>query len=92
MGSPDADDMAYYDERPQHEVTVSGFRIALTPVTASVYAEVMQRKAPPEDQKRLSAVDVTWHDAITFCNRLSEREDYRPCYHRKFGRDLSAWL
>ena len=60
-------------------------------MTAAVYAEVMQKEAPPEDQERLPAVDVSWHDAIAFCNRLSEREGYRPCYRRKFRRWLCDW-
>jgi formylglycine-generating enzyme required for sulfatase activity len=33
MGSPDSDDMASDDEKPQHRVRVSGFRIARTQVT-----------------------------------------------------------
>ena len=91
MGSPDTDDMADDNEKPQHSVTVPGFRIAITPVTAAVYAEVMQKDAPSEDQERLPAVDVSWHDAIAFCNQLSEREGYRPCYRRKFRRWLCDW-
>src|SRR5262245_50040083 len=40
MGSPDTDDMARRDdEKPQHQVAVSAFRIATTPVTAGWYAE-----------------------------------------------------
>jgi formylglycine-generating enzyme required for sulfatase activity len=91
MGSPDADDMAYENEKPSHLVTVSGLRIAVTPVTAGLYAEVMQRQEPPEDQRQLPAVDVYWSDAIEFCNRLSTREAYRPCYRRYFGRWICNW-
>ena len=91
MGSPDTDDMADADEKPQHLVTVSGFRIAVTPVTAGVYRAVMQREAPPEEQGQLPAVDVSWYDAVQFCNRLSEREGYRPCYRQKFGRWVCDW-
>src|SRR5262245_51583575 len=39
MGSPDTDELASNDEKPQHMVTVSGFRIAATPVTAGLYNE-----------------------------------------------------
>jgi formylglycine-generating enzyme required for sulfatase activity len=41
MGSPDSDDLARDDEKPQHEVTISPFRIAITPVTMELYREVM---------------------------------------------------
>ena len=91
MGSPDTDEMAGDDEKPQHMVTVSGFRIAVTPVTAGLYNEVMQREPVPPPQERLPAVDVSWYDAIAFCNRLSVREGYRPCYRRRFRRWVCDW-
>jgi formylglycine-generating enzyme required for sulfatase activity len=91
MGSPDTDEMAHDNEKPQHSVMVSGFRIAITPVTAAVYAEVMRKEPPPQEQERLPAVDVSWNDAIAFCNQLSEREGYSPCYHRKFRRWICDW-
>jgi sulfatase modifying factor 1 len=91
MGSSDSDVMAYENEKPQHQVTVSGFRIAMTPVTAGMYHEVMQREALAESEARLPAVNVRWDDTIAFCNKLSEREGYRPCYRRRFGRWVCDW-
>ena len=38
MGSADADEMAYADEKPQHEVHLPSFRIARYPVTNAQYA------------------------------------------------------
>src|SRR6516225_6084325 len=70
MGSPDTDELAHANEKPHHWVTVSGFRMAVTPVTAGLYNEVMQREPVPPEQERLPAVNVTWYDAIDFCNRL----------------------
>ena len=46
MGSPDTDDMAHDDEKPQHEVTVSGFRIAITPVTHGCLCRSDAEEAP----------------------------------------------
>jgi formylglycine-generating enzyme required for sulfatase activity len=91
MGSPDTDELADDDEKPQHRVTVSGFRMAVTPVTAGLYNEVMQREPVPQAQERLPAVKVTWYDAIAFCNRLSVREGYRPCYRRRFKHWVCDW-
>jgi formylglycine-generating enzyme len=91
MGSPDTDDMAIENEKPAHLMTIAGFRIAVTPVTAGLYAEIMQLEIPPEEHRQLPAVDVTWYDAIEFCNRLSRREGYRPCYRQYVGRWVCNW-
>ena len=91
MGSPDTDAMADQDEKPAHLVTVVGFRMAVTPVTAGLYAEIMQIETPPDERRQLPAVDVTWYDAVEFCNRLSRRERHRPCYRQFFGRWVCNW-
>jgi formylglycine-generating enzyme required for sulfatase activity len=83
--------MAGDDEKPQHQVTVSAFRMAVTPVTAGLYAEVMEREAPPPERAQHPAVDMSWFDAIEFCNRLSVRQGYRPCYRREGEQTLCDW-
>ena len=82
MGSPDSDDMARDDEKPQHEVTVAPFRIAIAPVTVQLYWAFMSEPstAEPEAEARLPAANVTWDNAIEFCNRLSAWAGYRSCY------------
>jgi len=87
MGSPASDDMSQEDERPQHPVRLAPFRMAVTPVTVELYREVMAQPATGEDGRatRLPVGNVSWFDAIEFCNRLSVRAGYRPCYSRVFG-------
>ena len=91
MGSPETDYMADDDEKPQHEVTIWAFRMAVTPVTAGLYHEVMEREPVAEEQEHLPMVDVSWYDAVAFCNRLSVREGYRPCYRQRFKRWMCDW-
>ena len=91
MGSPDSDDMARDNEKPQHEVTVPGFRIATTPVTAGLYHDVMKKDDLPEDKALLPIVNVSWYDAVEFCNALSKREGHRRCYWKLFGRWWCDW-
>lgn len=59
-------------------VEVAPFLLADRPVTRSAYAEVAG--APFEGDGALPAVDVSWLDAVRWCNALSEREGLRPAY------------
>jgi formylglycine-generating enzyme required for sulfatase activity len=56
MGSSDTDDMARDDEKPQHQVTVSALCMAITPVTAGLYAEVMGKETPAAARAQLPVV------------------------------------
>ena len=84
MGSPDTDDLAGNDEKPQHQVFVSGFCLGRFAVTRGLWREILgsgrsewKRDA---DDDRLPANHVNWFDAVGFCNVLSERRGLRPCY------------
>ncbi len=84
MGSPEEDDQAYSDEKPQHAVTVSDFLIARYPVTRKHYRQVTRQRASEwrwyDVIPRLPANHVSWFDAVAFCNALSEQQGFRPCY------------
>ena len=69
------------DEKPAHQVSLSAFQMSETEITQSQYQGIMG--ANPSFFKGASnnPVDrVTWFDAITFCNRLSEKAKLEPCY------------
>jgi formylglycine-generating enzyme required for sulfatase activity len=85
MGSPKGEEGRDTDEGPVHKVRVSPFACMRAPVTRRVYAEVMG-EAPnwPDDiTDERPAINVSWFDAIRFCNRLSVREGLPPCYRFK---------
>jgi len=74
------------DERPAHEVHVSAFRIALTPVTNAQYRHFLDATGhePPRfwSDDRFNAADqpvvgVTWFDAVAYCDRLSRASGAR---------------
>ena len=57
---------------------IDAFHMSRTPVTRALYATVMTGAAI--DEGELPQVDVSWFDAVRFCNRLSEKSGLAPCY------------
>jgi formylglycine-generating enzyme required for sulfatase activity len=64
MGSTENDEQAYDNEKPRHEVTVSGFAIGRTVVTRRFYREVMAEYPAAWERDRdddlLPANAVSW--------------------------------
>lgn len=85
MGSDERD-----SEKPIHEVRISAFQCMKFPVTRRIYQNVMGNDPGwPEGEANDRPVNqVTWYDAIDFCNRLSGREGLTPAYRRD-GNDVS---
>ncbi len=80
MGSPWYEIGRDGDEK-RHRVTVSAFRMARTTVTRAQYLEVMElEQAPGPGRDEHPVTEVSWLDAVAFCNRLSECEELTPCY------------
>jgi formylglycine-generating enzyme required for sulfatase activity len=83
MGSTDADKDARNNERPQHEVRISRpFHLGIYAVTQSQYRAVTgQSPSAFKGSDDLPVEQVSWLDAVTFCNKLSEREGWELYYH-----------
>lgn len=73
MGSTKMDSESSKDERPQHEVKLSAFRMATTEVTFEQYDAYCKEKkiTPPGDagwgRSKRPVIYVSWHDAKAFC-------------------------
>ncbi|WP_345597624.1 formylglycine-generating enzyme family protein [Streptomyces marokkonensis] len=61
-------------------VEVASCRLAAFPVTRAAYARVTGRRPPAAGEERLPVAEVSWTDAVGFCNALSVREGLRPVY------------
>lgn len=74
MGAtPEQGKMAGEDESPVHEVTVRGFEIGQTEVTAGLWLEVMGSLPYKNSEKELNkpVVNVSWYDCQNFIIRLN---------------------
>ncbi len=84
MGSdPAKDKLAHDSEQPQHRLHVPEFYIARTPLTNTQYAafvkgtkhdvpEHWRNGKAPSGKENHPVVHISWHDAIAFCEWLSQ--------------------
>ena len=79
MGSPDNEVQRENDET-QHSVTVNGFYISKYELTQKEYEEIMGVNPSHFKGNNLPVENVTWYDAIEYCNKLSEKEGLEPVY------------
>jgi hypothetical protein len=52
---------------------VNSFLLASVPVTKELYYSILQKTVGPNDEPQAPVVDVSWNDAILFCNLLSQQ-------------------
>lgn len=79
MGSPESENWRSDDEL-QHEVTVSDFMIAPYEVTQAEYKSLMGDNPSSFNGDDLPVENVTWLEAVKFCNAKSESEGLTPAY------------
>ncbi len=79
MGSPASEPERSSDET-QHSVTVSSFYMAKTEISQREYQAVMGTNPSETKGDNLPVTNITWYDAIQYCNKLSEAEGLTPCY------------
>jgi formylglycine-generating enzyme required for sulfatase activity len=76
MGSPETEKGRNSDEGPQHQVTLEPFYMGKYPVTQAQYKAVMGKNPSYFKSwfkgKNRPVEQVSWHDAVEFCKRLSE--------------------
>ena len=82
MGSTEG----YKDERPVHEVAISTFLLAETPVTCwqyGLFCLLTGRDLSGDSgfgRGDKPVINITWFDAVEYCNWLSEREGLQRVY------------
>ena len=76
MGSNDGDS----DEKPAHQVTVSSFYISKYEVTQREWLEIMGNNPSNFKGDDLPVENISWYEALEFCNKKSLIEGLVPCY------------
>ena len=79
MGSP-ATELERDGDEMLHSVTVSDFYMAATEVTQREYEAIVGTNPSERKGDNLPVENVTWYDAIEFCNALSRQQGLTPCY------------
>ena len=77
------------DESPVHEVTLTDYYIGKYEVTQGQWLALVPEYDPFDGNfgqgDTHPAYDISWYDAVTFCNRLSQQEGYTPVYYADAG-------
>jgi formylglycine-generating enzyme required for sulfatase activity len=85
MGSSGYEPGAEEHEVPRHQVVLSPYWMAKTPITQRLYFDVTKRNPSPPAGHDLPISEVSWEDAVRFCNRLSELEGLALAYREAEG-------
>ena len=73
------------DEKPVHSVTVTSFYMCDHEVTQKEYRDVMGTNPSYYKGDSRPVDQVTWFNAIEYCNALSRKEGLTPCYTQSGG-------
>ena len=70
----------YCDDNYQHQVELTAFYIGKTEVTQAEYKKIMGENPSNHSGENHPVENISWYDAIVFCNKLSILEGKIPCY------------
>jgi formylglycine-generating enzyme required for sulfatase activity len=59
---------------------IKPFYLAKYAVTQALYFEITGQRPSTFTGDQLPVETVSWRDAVSFCNSLSEKNDLKPCY------------
>jgi sulfatase modifying factor 1 len=79
MGSPESEAWRSADEE-QHNVTVSDFYMSKYELTQKEYEEIAGSNPSNFSGEDLPVENVSWLDAVAYCNARSEKENLTPVY------------
>jgi formylglycine-generating enzyme required for sulfatase activity len=93
MGTAHGEERVLDIERPQHRVRISkAFHLGKTEVTQRQYREVTDENPSIFRGDDLPVDNVSWYDAVRYCNALSLKDGKKPCYSISEGKQPTVTL
>jgi len=62
------------------EAEIRSFLLAPHPVTAGLYHAITSKLPNSSDRDQKPVVNISWYDAISFCNLFSQKAGLKECY------------
>lgn len=78
----------FEDELPVHDVTLNDFYIGTYELSQAEWKNVMGTNPSKFKADNEPVENISWFDAVDFCNKLSTKEGLTPCY--TYGRNKSV--
>lgn len=63
-----------------HTVKLNSFYMCKHEVTQAEYTEIMGENPSDDENDNFPVGEVTWSQAVEYCNKRSEKEGLKPCY------------
>lgn len=79
MGSPDSEAWRSADEA-RHSATISDFYMSKYELTQKEYEEITGNNPSNFSGENLPVENISWLDAVAYCNARSEKDGLTPCY------------
>ncbi|MEG2848057.1 MAG: SUMF1/EgtB/PvdO family nonheme iron enzyme, partial [Bacilli bacterium] len=70
------------------EIKVSNLEVSRYQVTQDIWTEIMKNNPSECRGEKLPVENITWWEALEFCNKLSEKQGLQPVYQILFGKFL----
>lgn len=76
------DESNSYDEYPDHKVNINDFYIGVYEVTIAEYESFCKSAGlmMPKGEYNMPATNVSWEEAVMFCNYISRNNGLEKCY------------
>ncbi len=90
VGANAGDRAAWNNEKPRHYLRLSGFKMSRFPLTYGVYTRAIKKITSDDPPAALPVDQISWEQAIQFCNSYSANMGFPSAYELKLQTDGTA--